>query len=172
MPKYKTRQIMIQKIKVYLLSQIRAKKEKIKMKALYQIAKENQQLIQGIIITPTFMYEGKWYPAESNYYKPNKKLHHSLKDRVYKLVHTTSFDDLEMNNFIDNYVGKVLQISQHMDDLFALFPSPMHEILDKINNFNIGSAMGTAEVMAFKESNKKAINYLNKFFMVELLLNR
>jgi len=141
---------------------------------LYQIANENQQLLNCSLAT--FMFEGEWYPIPMpisfiQKETPNTVLHESLREKVDHVINQQTFtqktDEVHITFLVQNSVAK----ARCFDDLYRLLPNMVPNALyDDIVLFDIGDPLTNEEIDAIKEENKLGTLCLNKMLIRDLLL--
>lgn len=152
-------------------------KKKIKqLKAMAEIALENQNITQTN--TPTFIFESKWYtyPYNASIPKDTKGLNRYLckecLNKVYDIMKKDSFEEGVLLAKITTYISKIVCHCKTIESVQTLLPPDIalnvpHEMKEA---YNIGDSLTEEEVINFKSKNKKNMQALSQFYMVELLM--
>ena len=155
-----------------------------KLKALADIALENQQILNSMY--PAFMFEGIWYTYPYNANTGNmssitRTLDISLIRKVVDIVHGDCFEHKIAAVYITNLINGALGICNRLHCIKKLIPSevwePMYTFLTKrvseselMSVIDIGEELTEEEINQFKEQNKQGYDALKHLYMTELLL--
>jgi len=161
----------IRQLQQYIVERVFIDKRVALAKALHVIAEENQKLLN--CNSPTFMYDGEWWPYEKVPHPDcNKELHPSLREKVSLLLDNLDFNERDIRAGIESLIGNALATARDGYDLIRLLPQQLNQHRPCIDSsvFNIGNPLTEEEVTAFQEANKENTKFLKKMLITNLLL--
>jgi hypothetical protein len=153
-----------------LLKQLSTAKIKAKEQRIYDIAYENQQILQ--CNTPTFIFQGQRYATKGWERVPNenRSLASELHKEMYDLCKPDDFEAMETLAFIRQYLRNILQTFTSLRTLKRLLPSCLHIALPT-DPVYLGTPVEPTEheLLAFQQKHSEHIAALKKYLAFTLI---
>ena len=166
----------IRSLRDSLMAQHNKEQDYEKSYAIIKLAIRNQTLLG--CNTPSFMFMGSWYsagvlPRPKEMLGWNRTIHHTLKEKVYKLLNNNSFSTRYENAVMSGLFSNLLSAAGCNADLYRLLPRNYFNSLGLVNpKFDIAPPMLDEEIAAIIEANQEGFQYLNQVKVRNLLLKK
>lgn len=140
--------------------------------AMWAIAQENQTLLR--CNTPTFVYDGRWYPVSPppNPTESNRHLHPDLHGKVHAILSRVDPNDQDIRAGIESLISNVLSAAKHRSDLQRLLPDSVITLLPVIDPdiFDVEDPLPEHRIMQIRKANQGNMKFFKRMLMTQLLL--
>lgn len=151
------------------------------LKAMAELARENQSLLQ--LRHPCFLFENRWYTYPYNVdktilsaveLKNNRTLHPDLREKAVEIMYP-SFDEIVIYNKVRTLINEALNQCRTYSCIEKLLPKAITEnvkLTDEVQTIlEIGDPLSQKEIDDFKETNKARYDAYHQIVLTHLLLS-